>query len=107
MNKAASRKFHSSSRWDLPPRLFAPLSVSLLSIHQILGRTTVPGQVQGPPQFARRYSQQICLLIILAGTPPTKEFSGTFLVTTAPAAMIDPFPIFTPLRMIALVPIQT
>src|SRR6266542_2940348 len=36
------------------------------------------------------------VLITLAGTPPTNEFGGTDLVTTAPAATIEPRPIVTP-----------
>ena len=35
-------------------------------------------------------------LIILAGTPATKEFLGTSEVTTEPAAIIDVEPIVTP-----------
>lgn len=46
-------------------------------------------------------------MIILAGTPPTTTFSGTFFVTTEPAAMIEPFSIVTPGTMVAFEPIQT
>lgn len=45
-------------------------------------------------------------LITLAGTPPASEYSGISLVTTAPEAIVDPFPIVTPGRIIALAPIQ-
>ncbi len=44
--------------------------------------------------------------MILAGLPATIQFEGTSLVTTAPAATITSFPILTPGRIIALVPIK-
>ena len=47
------------------------------------------------------------ILITLAGTPPTIAKSGTFRLTTAPAAITAPEPIFTPGNMITRVPIQT
>ena len=34
--------------------------------------------------------------LIVAGTPATKQFSGTSLVTTLPAAITQPAPIVTP-----------
>src|SRR6266496_4933657 len=43
----------------------------------------------------------------LAGTPPTMAKGGTCFVTTAPAAMMAPLPMRTPLRMVTLQPIQT
>jgi hypothetical protein len=42
-----------------------------------------------------------------AGTPPTMVNGSTSLVTTAPAAMIAPFPIVTPGKIIDLGPIKT
>ena len=44
--------------------------------------------------------------ITFAGTPAANALAGTSLVTTAPAAMIAPSPMVTPLRIIAFVPIQ-
>lgn len=46
-------------------------------------------------------------LIFLAGTPPTRQLSGTSCVTTAPAAMTTLFPIVTPGTMMTLPPIHT
>ena len=45
--------------------------------------------------------------IILAGFPPTIAYGGTSFVTTAPAAIIAPFPMVTPEHIIAPNPIQT
>jgi hypothetical protein len=42
-------------------------------------------------------------LITLAGFPATIENGGTSLVTTEQAAIIDPFPILTPLRITELI----
>src|SRR5690606_15923738 len=47
------------------------------------------------------------LLISLAGTPPTIVYGETFLVTTAPLAIIEPFPIVTPSSILTPVPIHT
>jgi hypothetical protein len=41
-----------------------------------------------------------------AGAPATITFEGTFLVTTLPAATMDPLPIVTPGRMVEFAPIQ-
>jgi hypothetical protein len=43
--------------------------------------------------------------IILAGTPPTTLFSGTSLVTTAPAATTEFSPMVTPGKIAAPAPI--
>ena len=45
--------------------------------------------------------------MILAGLPATITNGGTSLVTTLPAAIIAPLPIFTRLINIELNPIQT
>ena len=43
-------------------------------------------------------------LMTLAGTPPIIEYGGQDLLTTAPAAIIDPRPIVTPDRIVTLIP---
>ena len=43
---------------------------------------------------------------ILAGTPETIAYSGTFLVTTAPAATTQPLPNVTPPSILAPAPTQ-
>jgi hypothetical protein len=48
----------------------------------------------------------INFLITLAGFPTASELSGMSLVTTEPAPIVQPFPIFTPGQIIALPPIQ-
>jgi len=45
--------------------------------------------------------------ITLQGTPAAKQFSGISLVTTLPAPITEWAPIETPLRIVALAPIQT
>ena len=45
--------------------------------------------------------------MIRAGTPPTIVFSGTSLVTTAPAATTALSPMVTPCRMVELDPTHT
>ena len=60
--------------------------------------------------FGNSYFQfpyHFLVLITLAGTPATIEYSGTSCVTTAPAAIILPSPICTPGRIITRSPIQT
>lgn len=42
------------------------------------------------------------LLIIFAGLPATTQYAGTFLVTTALAAITAPSPIVTPGKIVAL-----
>src|SRR5512132_1836490 len=42
---------------------------------------------------------------IVAGFPATSEYGGTSLVTIVPAAMMLPFPIVTPFRIVLLRPI--
>ena len=46
-------------------------------------------------------------LIILAGTPPAITLEGMSLVTTEPAAIIDPFPIVVPAVNTEPAPIHT
>ena len=57
--------------------------------------------------FAHCISSSLMVRITFAGTPLTMVFSGTSLVTTAPAATMAPSPMVTPGRMVALEPIQT
>ena len=54
-----------------------------------------------------RYFIHFLFLICFIGTPPTIEKASTFLLTTAPAAIIAPFPISTPLSIVVFAPIQT
>lgn len=49
----------------------------------------------------------INFLMTFAGTPPTRVLSGTFLVTTAPAATTTPLPMVTPGQIVLCPPIQT
>ena len=53
------------------------------------------------------FLNEVSFLISLAGTPPTRELSGTSFVTTAPAAITTLLPMVIPGRMVTLPPIHT
>ena len=46
------------------------------------------------------------VFINLAGTPPHISFSGMFVVTTEPAAIIELEPTVTPFKIVASLPIK-
>src|SRR5690606_18868613 len=65
-------------------------------------------EASAPPFVIYFYeSPSNLFLIIRAGFPPTILKSETSLVTIEPAAIITPFPMFTPGRIITRVPIHT
>src|ERR1700735_323798 len=85
----------------MPQPLQADQVVDVLPDH------TGDGDVRHEPHHEDAFPRHWSCLTMTAGFPATTTFSGTLLVTTAPAATTEFSPMVTPLRMTAFMAIHT